>query len=322
MTRVFLASVLLLAACGNSVEVKPGNVGLRWESGFFSGAGLMKDQTYGPGLHRLDLYHDLKQVVCLDSRMEESNMPVVTAGGSKVVVDAYVVFRAKCDSPEDLYDIITQVPQITEFGGWAGNLTQDITEPPELYIRYIRDNLRVAVREAIVGVPLLEVNAKRSQINEEATRLLLQKVEEGGFPVKIVAFNISSMELPPEIEEKLRAIEAIRLAKDQKEAELRAEEEEMDRRKTLAERRKEIVEIETEAALLEAQKETKLAEERAKKERAEQVVYTDLYFKKYQMELAAEVEKAKWQALGQGGNVVYMGDGGPKNFVMPLPTAK
>ena len=245
-------------------------------------------------------------------------MPVVTSGGSKVMVDAYMVFHAKCDTAEALYEIVTGVPQITEWGG--RNLVGEITEPEELYSRYLRDHVRVAVREAIVGIPLLEVNAKRTQINDDATKRITDKLIAGKFPIEIVAFNISSMELPAEIDEKLRAIEAIRLDKDKKEAELRAEEEEIERKKVIAVARKEIVKIEAETALLEAQKETTLAEERARTRVAEQEAYTDLYFKKYQIELAAEVEKAKWGALSGGGHVVYMGEGTPSNFALPYPT--
>lgn len=323
MGRQLGASALLLfglataAGCGNSVEVPPGNAALEWKGGMFSGEGLQRDKIYDSGKHYMGMYGDLKQVVCLDSRMEEVDMPIVTAGGSKVIVDAYVVFRADCTSTEALYSIITQVPQIQD-----SHLTTSVTEPEEIYSRYLRDNLRVAVREAIVEVPLLEVNAKRTEINDRAAARLTERITAGKFPVQIVSFNISGMELPPEIDAKLSSIESIRLSKDEKEAQLRADEEEIDRRRKIAEKKKEIVAIETETALLEAKKETELATEHAKKLRAEQEAFTDIYLKKLKLELEAQIEKAKWEALARGGNVVYLGEGAPSNFIAPIPTFK
>jgi regulator of protease activity HflC (stomatin/prohibitin superfamily) len=322
-SRFFLASGLaFLAGCGTSVEVPPGNAGLRWEGGMFSGAGLQKDKIYDSGKHYMGWYDDLKQVVCLDSRMEERDMPIVTAGGSKVVVDAYVTFRADCTTTESLYNIVTQVPQLQHSPDTNNTLQITITEPEEIYSRYLRDNLRVAVREAIVEVPLLEVNAKRTAINDWATKRLEEKIAAGGFPVKIVSFNISDMQLPTEIDAKLSSIESIRLGKEEKEAQLRADEEEIDRRKKIAERKKEIVAIESETALLEAQKETLLAVERSKTLQAEQEAYTEIYLKKLRLELDAQIEKAKWEALARAGNVVYLGEGAPTNFIAPIPTYK
>jgi regulator of protease activity HflC (stomatin/prohibitin superfamily) len=264
----------------------------------------------------MGMYDQLKQVVCLDSRMEEKDMQIVTAGGSKVTVDAYVIYRADCSTADALYNIITQVPQIRTNDS-AGT---EITDPEEIYGRYLRDNLRVAVRETIVSVPLLEVNAKRTEINDNALTRLEEKIKSGNFPVKVISFNISDMTLPPEIEAKLSSIESIRLSKDEKEAQLRADEEEIDRRKKIAEKKKEIVAVETETALLEAKKMTSLAEEEARRIQAEQAAFTELYFKKYQIELQAQIEKAKWQALSTGGHVIYMGEGGPSNYVLPVPT--
>lgn len=311
-----LSALAFLAGC-NSIEVPSGNAALRWEGGMLSGAGLQKDQVYDSGLHYMGMYDQLKQVVCLDARMEEKDMQIVTAGGSKVTVDAYVTYSADCSSADALYNIITQVPQLKS---GEADIDSDVTDPEEIYSRYLRDNLRVAVRETIVGVPLLEVNAKRTEINDQAQKRLEEKLLAGKFPIKVISFNISEMTLPPEIEAKLSSIESIRLSKDEKEAQLRADEEEIDRRKKIAEKKKEIVAVETETALLEAQKMTALAQEEAKRIQAEQAAFTELYFKKYQLELQAQIEKAKWQALASGGHVIYMGEGGPSNYVLPVPT--